>query len=57
MAKVDDDDIPTPSTSRSNSINEDEEDPTLPPSSAPTEGTNQSKSFPISKHISFCLFY
>ncbi|CAM4740669.1 unnamed protein product [Rotaria magnacalcarata] len=48
-----DDDIATPSTSRSNSVNGDEEQTSLPPSSAPTEETAQSEplSFNASNHV------
>ncbi|CAF1029948.1 unnamed protein product [Rotaria sp. Silwood1] len=46
MERGEDDDIPTPSTSRSNSISEDEEKPSLPSSSLPAEETIQSESSP-----------
>ncbi|CAF2467475.1 unnamed protein product [Rotaria sp. Silwood2] len=46
MERDEDDDIPTPNTSRSNSINEDEEKPSLPPTSLPAEETIQSESSP-----------
>ncbi|CAF0867248.1 unnamed protein product [Rotaria sordida] len=46
MERDEDDDIPTPNTSRSNSINEDEEKPSSSPLPPPDEETIQSESSP-----------
>lgn len=56
MNRGEDDDIRTPDTSRSNSINEDEERPSVPPPPPPTEEITQSESSPPSNYRQFNLF-
>lgn len=59
MEKTEDDYIPTPSTSRSNSFDEGDERPSLPPPLPPTEETGQSESTPLrkSKICKFISYY